>query len=63
MTNLKNQLTKETLTRVNNLFEIKEITIKKDTVFINSNKEMSFEWAKFIVKELNLKVNWIKFKS
>ena len=63
MTNLKNNLTVETIERTSRLFNIDSICSQNDTLIIKSEKSMSLDWAKHIANELNIKCKYIEFKT
>ena len=63
MTNLKSNLTVETIERTNRLFNIDSICLQNDTLIIKSEKSMSLDWAKYIANELNIKCEYIEFKT
>jgi hypothetical protein len=61
MKNILNNLSKETKERAIKLFNVTEITEEKDTLFIKSTNTMSFEWAKYILKDLKSSCNYINY--
>lgn len=63
MTNLKNNLTVETLERTNRIFNIDTICLQNDTLIIKSRNTMTLDWAKYIANDLNIKCKYIEFKT
>ena len=63
MKELKNNLKKDTLKRVNDIFSLISIYENNNCLIIESKKSLTFEWAKFISKEIKTKCTFITYKT